>query len=462
MAYKPKKEKIPNWLIVLGFFMGFWPGGILLAIRVIQEVNERDNGAARRTDSEWEQKAADASRQHSRTYNAQGQRTYQPPQSGRQEGETLEDYARRVSRDSVNQEKTIQGGMNADGTYRYSYSKNRTTASGRPVRDTMPRETVKPPRTSGMMLDNRKLNAKIGKGMRLAGNIVLGVGAFITALVFLAMMTEGNWIADTILVSSIVALCCCTPGLVLSIVGNRKHNRVMRCRTYAAMIGSRRCVSIKELAAAIPTRYGKCVDDLQWMLGEGMLQGMYIDGTAKTLTYGDQQPQKEAAPAPKAAKQPVQTGPNGEKLYPEELRIRQLNDRITDDYVSARMDRLEELTHKILAYAEAHPEKEISLRQFRNHYLPKTFSILESYARMERMGVEGGNIGSAMKDVEDIMDKLVLGFEKQLDALFDSEALDVTTDVSVLENMMTMEGLSDLDPFGTMARKENGETWTKQ
>ena len=91
MAYKPKKEKIPNWLIILGFFMGFWPGGILLAIRVIQEVNERDNGAARRSDSEWEQKAADASRQHSRTYNAQGQRTYQPPQSGRQEGETLED-----------------------------------------------------------------------------------------------------------------------------------------------------------------------------------------------------------------------------------------------------------------------------------------------------------------------------------------------------------------------------------
>ena len=462
MAYKPKKEKIPNWLIILGFFMGFWPGGILLAIRVIQEVNERDNGAARRSDSEWEQKAADASRQHSRTYNAQGQRTYQPPQSGRQEGETLEDYARRVSRESMNQEKTIQGGMNADGTYRYSYSKNRTIASGRPPSDRTPRETVKPPRASGMMLDNRKLNAKIGKGLALAGNIVLGIGAFATAVTFLGLLVSGSWFFDVLGVTSLVALCCCTPGAVMSIIGNKKHNRVMRCRTYTAMIGSRRCVSIKDLAAAIPTRYGKCVDDLQWMLGEGMLQGMYIDGTAKTLTYGDQQPQKEAPSAPKAAEQPVQTGPNGEKLYPEELRIRQLNDCITDDYVSARMDRLEELTHKILAYAEAHPEKENSLRQFRNHYLPKTFSILESYARMERMGVEGGNIGSAMKDVEDIMDKLVLGFEKQLDALFDSEALDVTTDVSVLENMMTMEGLSDLDPFGTMARKENGETWTIQ
>jgi 5-bromo-4-chloroindolyl phosphate hydrolysis protein len=122
------------------------------------------------------------------------------------------------------------------------------------------------------------------------------------------------------------------------------------------------------------------------------------------------------------------------------------------------MDRLEELTRKILTYVQEHPEKEPSLRQFRNHYLPKTFSILESYARMERMGVEGGDIGSAMKDVEDIMDKLVLGFEKQLDALFDSEALDVTTDVSVLENMMTMEGLSDLDPFGASRLTNREET----
>jgi hypothetical protein len=44
MAYKPKKDKIPTWLIVVGFMMGFWPGGILLAIRLIQESNERENG----------------------------------------------------------------------------------------------------------------------------------------------------------------------------------------------------------------------------------------------------------------------------------------------------------------------------------------------------------------------------------------------------------------------------------
>ena len=448
MANKPKKEKIPTWLIFVGFFFGFWPGGILLAIRLIQEANEKENGKAR-TDVEWEYLRQEAARKsQQRTYNAQGQRTYSPPSGeyARKEGESAEDYARRIAQ----AQKTILngdipvGGTYADGSYRYVYKTSKTTKTTQTGRTTAKKQT------SGSLLDHRKLSASIGKGMRLAGNIVLGVGAFITALVFLAMMAEGNWIADTMLVTSIVGLCCCTPGLVLSILGNKKHNRVMRCRTYAAMIGLRKRVDIDELASAIPTRYSKCVDDLQWMLGEGLLKGMYIDGTDRVLTYPDaDNAPKKAEPAP-----PVKTRENGEKIYPEEERIRGLNYLIGDEYVSARMDRLEELTHKILAYAEAHPEKENSLRQFRNHYLPKTFSILESYARMERMGVEGGNISSAMKDVEDIMDKLVLGFEKQLDALFDSEALDVTTDVNVLENMMTMEGLSDLDPFGSLKKDE--------
>ena len=443
MAYKPKKDKIPGWLIFVGFMFGFWPGGILFAIRMIQEANERDNGKAR-SDVEWERLRQEAARKsQQRTYNAQGQRTYSPPtgEYARKEGETAEDYARRIAQAqrTILDKNTPVGSTNADGSYRYVYKKSSSAAAPK---------TTSAPKTPRSLLDDRKLSPKIGKGMRLAGNIVLGVGAFITALVFLAMMVEGNWFVDTMLVSSIVALCCCTPGLVLSILGSRKHNRIMRCRTYAAMIGLRKKIDIDELAAAIPTRYSKCVDDLQWMLGEGLLKGMYIDGTDRVLTYPDVE-EKPEQPA-----QPAKTRANGDKIYPEEERIRALNGQITDDYVSARMDRLEELTHKILSYAEAHPEKESSLRQFRNHYLPKTFSILESYARMERMGIEGGNISSAMKDVEDIMDKLVLGFEKQLDALFDSEALDVTTDVNVLENMMTMEGLSDLDPFGSLKKDE--------
>ena len=41
------------------------------------------------------------------------------------------------------------------------------------------------------------------------------------------------------------------------------------------------------------------------------------------------------------------------------------------------------------------------------------------------------------------MDQVVAGFERQLDKLFQNDALDVASDVEVLENMLKKDGLSD-------------------
>ena len=42
-----------------------------------------------------------------------------------------------------------------------------------------------------------------------------------------------------------------------------------------------------------------------------------------------------------------------------------------------------------------------------------------------------------------MMDQVVAGFEKQLDKLFHNDAMDITSDVQVLENMLKKDGLSD-------------------
>ena len=44
--------------------------------------------------------------------------------------------------------------------------------------------------------------------------------------------------------------------------------------------------------------------------------------------------------------------------------------------------------------------------------------------------------------IEGMMDKVVEGFEKQLDRLFENDAMDITTDVEVLERMLEKDGLS--------------------
>ena len=54
----------------------------------------------------------------------------------------------------------------------------------------------------------------------------------------------------------------------------------------------------------------------------------------------------------------------------------------------------------------------------------------------------GENITAAMKRVEGMMDKVVEGFEKQLDKLFQDDAMDIATDVQVLERMLEKDGLS--------------------
>ncbi len=441
-----EKGKIPVWLIVLGFCFSFWPGAILLGVRLWQDYSQRTNGAARRSDSEWAKNAQDATWRE-----VDGQRSYQPPQQS-------QPFAGAST-------SARYGKWNADGTYHYNYGAAQPAQQGPQAEKARqasppPRPQTQQPRPRASLLDHHKLNPRTGKGLRLAGAIILGCGAFIAALVMLTAISAGLFTAtfwEATLASLICAMSICIPGAVLHISGSRSHDRVMRCRTYAAMLGDRRRMSIDELAAAIPTSYKRCCDDLNWMLSEGLLKGMYIDAAGRALTYPDAAASK-AAPEKAPEKAPAQVPEEdaaGRRVYPEETRIRQLNDSIQDEYISQRMERLEDLTHQILAYADEHPEKEPQLRQFRNHYLPKTFSILESYARMERSGVEGGNIAAAMKDVEEIMDKLVQGFEKQLDALFDSEAMDVTSDITVLENMMSMEGLSDLDPFGSLKQDDD-------
>ncbi|MBQ2995232.1 MAG: hypothetical protein IJD56_07010, partial [Peptococcaceae bacterium] len=54
---------------------------------------------------------------------------------------------------------------------------------------------------------------------------------------------------------------------------------------------------------------------------------------------------------------------------------------------------------------------------------------------------------ATMQKVESIMDNIVTSFEKQLDSLFGAEALDISTDITVLEGMLAREGLTDTKPF---------------
>ena len=122
--------------------------------------------------------------------------------------------------------------------------------------------------------------------------------------------------------------------------------------------------------------------------------------------------------------------------------MKRLNASIKDEKISADIDRLEDLSAKIFAQVKADPKKLPQIRKFMDYYLPTTLKLLNAYDRMGAQGIDGGNIGSTMQRVESMMSTIVAAFEKQLDMLFGNEAMDISTDITVLENMMKQEGLS--------------------
>lgn len=122
--------------------------------------------------------------------------------------------------------------------------------------------------------------------------------------------------------------------------------------------------------------------------------------------------------------------------------LRKLNDQILDEAVSRKIDRIVELTDDIYTVVEEHPDRRDSVRRFMNYYLPTTIKLLTSYGLLERQSYQGENIVASRKNIEEIMDKLVYAFEKQLDQLFASDAVDISSDIQVLETMIAKDGLA--------------------
>ena len=138
--------------------------------------------------------------------------------------------------------------------------------------------------------------------------------------------------------------------------------------------------------------------------------------------------------------------------------MKRLDDNIADEKISAQIVRLGTLTEKILGQVKADPAKLPQIRKFMNYYVPTTLKLLNAYDRMGAQGVEGENISGTMAKVEQMMGTIVIAFEKQLDSLFGSEALDISTDITVLDDMMAREGLSDDPIHRSQEAEKNDET----
>lgn len=144
--------------------------------------------------------------------------------------------------------------------------------------------------------------------------------------------------------------------------------------------------------------------------------------------------------------EPVSTGDSAlDALIAERDRalseMKRLNASIEDPVTSAHIDHLETVTGKIISHVVAHPEKQSQIRRFMDYYLPTTLKLLNAYDRMDETGISGANIDGTKGKITDMMSTISTAFDRQLDALFGGEAMDISTDITVMEQMLAREGL---------------------
>ena len=167
---------------------------------------------------------------------------------------------------------------------------------------------------------------------------------------------------------------------------------------------------------------------------------------ARQAAQAAQERQKsEAEPQKTSAEKAAQ--PDPKQSYMDELEktlneLLQLNEKIEDEGVSRRIDRIGTLTAGIFRVVIEKPERAQDVRKFMNYYLPTTLKLLRSYDLLEDQSYQGENILASRKKIEEVLDMLIAAYEKQLDRLFKNDALDIATDIDVLETMMAGDGFS--------------------
>ena len=129
--------------------------------------------------------------------------------------------------------------------------------------------------------------------------------------------------------------------------------------------------------------------------------------------------------------------------------VRDLSAKIDNTDVRAKVDRLGGTCQRIFDYVRQNPKTADELRKFMNYYLPTLEKLVKTYELMEEQGVEGENITASKERISTMLDTMDVAFRKQLDALFGDTALDIDTDITVMEGMMAQEGLTDAGKMPT-------------
>ena len=262
-------------------------------------------------------------------------------------------------------------------------------------------------------------------------------------------------------------------SLILFYRGSRLRARLRRFRRYIEIFKNNSYYTLKELSDHLSKSKKSITKDLRKMIAIGMFPEGHIDKQETCIILNrdcymkylelqqNVQQQKmstqEEINHHQGSNQQSSSDSSSTDAVDEELRaviesgrsyirqIKEANDAIPGEAISKKLFYLEALLDKIISYVEQHPNQLPQIQKFMNYYLPTTLKLVNAYKDFDKESVQGENITSAKKEIDLTLDTINQAFEKLYDSFFLNVAMDISTDISVLETLLAQEGLTKRD-----------------
>ncbi|HAE44639.1 MAG TPA: hypothetical protein DCG37_03425 [Lachnospiraceae bacterium] len=297
---------------------------------------------------------------------------------------------------------------------------------------------------------------------------VIGIGGAvlfgIVAVIFIAV-TAGLFVGAeaapgaVMLVLSLFTIGVTAAFAALAMSGRKGITRMTRYVKYRSVLMKKSFASVKELSEATGVPEDKVIKELKELTAMGFFKQGHFDKKETTFICADeiyrlyqQSEESERIRQQEEAERRKQAG-----YIPDEVRelldkgneyvrkIHEANDKIPGEEVSRKLDRMENIVARIFAEVQKNPSLAGNLNMFMDYYLPTTTKLMDAYIDMDAHPVQGENIQNAKEEIEGTLDTINDAFENLLDSFFKETALDVSTDISVMKNMMRQQGLTPDD-----------------
>ncbi|MBO5278402.1 MAG: 5-bromo-4-chloroindolyl phosphate hydrolysis family protein [Lachnospiraceae bacterium] len=243
--------------------------------------------------------------------------------------------------------------------------------------------------------------------------------------------------------------------------GISQSKRLQRFRRYVTVLNGRTYAMLDEFASAVGKSNAYVRRDVQKMISLRMFPHGRLDNEGTCLILNnetwqqyialknqarqrelDAQEQKRIEQEDPFQREVNQMLKEGEDYL---VQIKAANDAIPGEEISRKLDELELIIRKIFEQLKNHPEKIPEMNKFMEYYLPTTIKLVKAYQEFDGQAVAGDNINNGKKEIEKTIDTINKAFLNLFDSLFADTAMDISTDISVLQTMLAQEGLTDSD-----------------